>query len=121
MTLLDSNLLIYASKSSQNDVLAYISNATPYASAISQVETLGYHRLETSERHSLEALFRTLMVLPVTPAIIAGAIRLRQQRKMSLGDALIAATALEHELTLATHNTKDFDWIEALRVHDPLA
>jgi predicted nucleic acid-binding protein len=43
------------------------------------------------------------------------AIGLRQQRKMSLGDALIAATALEHNLTLATHNEGDFSWVPGLR------
>ncbi len=40
---------------------------------------------------------------------------------MSLGDAIIAATALEHYQTLVTRNIKDFDWIEGLKVIDPLA
>jgi len=40
---------------------------------------------------------------------------------MSLGDALIAGTALSHGLPLATHNTKDFAWVEELEVIDPLA
>jgi predicted nucleic acid-binding protein len=33
---------------------------------------------------------------------------------------LIAATALRHELTLATRNIKDFDWIKSLTTSDPL-
>ncbi len=40
---------------------------------------------------------------------------------MLLGDALIAATALTHDLTLVTHNTKDFEWVEGWSVFDPLA
>ena len=40
---------------------------------------------------------------------------------MSLGDALIAGTALNVKLKLATHNTKDFEWIEELELIDPLA
>jgi predicted nucleic acid-binding protein len=40
---------------------------------------------------------------------------------MSLGDALIAATAIVHRLTLVTHNVTDFDWIDGLIVLDPLA
>ena len=40
---------------------------------------------------------------------------------MSVGDAIIAATALHSGLTLATHNAKDFAWIEGLDVVDPLA
>ncbi|NQZ10542.1 MAG: hypothetical protein HRT35_25595 [Algicola sp.] len=45
---------------------------------------------------------------------------LRQQRKMSLGDAIIAATALEHHQTVVTHNVKDFEGIEGLKVVDPI-
>ncbi len=40
---------------------------------------------------------------------------------MSLGDSIIAATALEHHQTLVTRNITDFDWIEGLKVFDPLA
>ena len=49
------------------------------------------------------------------------AIRLRQQRKMSLGDSLIAGTALTHGLKLVTCNIADFRWIPALTLIDPLA
>jgi hypothetical protein len=37
-----------------------------------------------------------------------------------LGDALIAATALVHNLELVTHNVADFSWIAGLRVVDPM-
>jgi predicted nucleic acid-binding protein len=40
---------------------------------------------------------------------------------MSLGDALIAGTALSHQLRLATHNTSDFNWINELEVFDPIS
>jgi predicted nucleic acid-binding protein len=39
---------------------------------------------------------------------------------MSLGDALIAGTALAYKQALVTHNTDDFQWITALEVIDPL-
>lgn len=48
------------------------------------------------------------------------AVYFRQQRKMSLGDSLIAATALIHQITLVTHNTQDFAWIDNLSLIDPL-
>jgi hypothetical protein len=60
-------------------------------------------------------------VLPVSGSVVAAAIRLRQKRRMSLGDARIAGTARGHGLPLAAHNTEDFAWIEELEVIDPLA
>lgn len=39
---------------------------------------------------------------------------------MGLGDAIIAATALEHDLTLITRNTRDFHWIANLDLHNPI-
>jgi len=55
-----------------------------------------------------------------TPEIFQTAVDLRQQRSMSLGDALIAATAIYHGLTLATHNIRDFEQIKTLKVVDPM-
>lgn len=49
------------------------------------------------------------------------AIRLRQQKALGLGDAIIAATAVVHAQTLATRNTDDFAWIPGLRLWNPLA
>jgi predicted nucleic acid-binding protein len=40
---------------------------------------------------------------------------------MGLADAMIAATALVHQLPLVTHNTRDFQWIAELELIDPLA
>lgn len=39
---------------------------------------------------------------------------------MSLGDAIIAATALKFQLPLYTHNRADFQRIENLEIVDPL-
>jgi toxin FitB len=38
---------------------------------------------------------------------------------MSLGDALVAGTALVHELTLITRNVDDFSRIEGLSILNP--
>jgi predicted nucleic acid-binding protein len=62
-----------------------------------------------------------LTVLSIDQNILDEAVTLRQKRKTGIGDALIAATAIVHDLTLYTHNTDDFKWIPELRVTDPLA
>jgi len=45
---------------------------------------------------------------------------MRQQRKMSVGDSIIAATAILHKLTLVTANTDDFQWIPDIQLLNPL-
>jgi len=77
--------------------------------------------LGENERRFLEAFFDAADVLPVSQSAVAAAIRLRQRRRMSLGDALVAGTALSHALPLAMHNPSDFAWIDKVEVVDPLA
>jgi toxin FitB len=88
-------------------------------SATSEVEVLGYHRFTQSDRTDFQAFFATITVLVIDAPVILRAISLRQTRKMSLGDALIAATALVHDLPLVTRNTRDFAWIDGLTLIDP--
>jgi predicted nucleic acid-binding protein len=38
---------------------------------------------------------------------------------MTLGDALVAATALVYDLTLVTRNVADFDWVPNLSLLNP--
>jgi predicted nucleic acid-binding protein len=62
-----------------------------------------------------------LTVLPLDQPVLEQAVLLRQQRKMGLGDALVAATALVHRRTLVTRNTADFAWVDGLQLLDPFA
>ena len=67
----------------------------------------------------MEEFFRLARVLPLSQAVLDQAVALRQQRKMSLGDALIAGTALVHGLTLVTRNVDDFQWVQGLTLLNP--
>lgn len=117
--LLDSNIIIYSFRPEYQKLQQFVKNREIFCSAISCVETLGYHKLSDDEKYYLQRFFNTVLVLPVTNEIITTAIEIRQQRKMSLGDVIIAATALEHRQTLVTRNVKDFEWLEGLKVVDP--
>src|SRR5450432_1949819 len=105
--LLDSNVIIYASQTQHPELREFIAEHEPAVSAISFVEVLGYHRLSEKERQHFEEFFAAARILRVSDAVIEQATALRQIRKINLGDALIAATALVHELTLVTRNTAD--------------
>ena len=118
--LIDSNLIIYAAQSEHDELRGYIADEAPFVSVMSKVETLGYHGLDTNAKAFLEDFVGAAAVLPVSQNVVEEAIRLRQKRNMSLGDALIAGTATSRELRVVTHNTDDFDWIDELEVFDPL-
>jgi toxin FitB len=86
---------------------------------VSYVEVLGYPRLSAEERQHFEAFFASATLFSISDGVIHEAVKLRQRRKMTLGDALVAGTALLHSLTLVTRNTQDFDWIDGLTLLNP--
>jgi predicted nucleic acid-binding protein len=119
-TLLDSNLIIYAAQPGHDALRRLIAREAPSVSVVSKVETLGYPDLAPAEEQFLTEFFDVADVRPTSSPVVATAIQCRQQRRMSLGDALIAGTALSHDLRLATRNTDDFTWIDDLAVFDPI-
>lgn len=118
--LIDSNIIIYAAQPGQTALRQFIQDNEPAVSVVSYVETLGYHQLDENEKRFLEAFFAASEVLPITDGIVKWAVMLRQRRRMSLGDALIAGSALAYERILVTHNVDDFAWIKELTVIDPV-
>lgn len=118
--LLDSNIIIYAALPEHERLREFIAEHAPAVSAVSYVEVLGYHRLEEKERRYFEEFFAAAEVLEITSRITDRAVELRQARNTSLGDSLVAGTALEHGLTLVTRNEKDFEWIPGLTLLNPL-
>lgn len=119
MRLLDSNLIIYAA----SDIYAFLRPliAGSYVSGITKLEVLGYRNLTADDKLYLESVFATVEIIPVLNEVIDLAISLRQNRKMSLGDSIIAATAMLNGCELYTNNTADFMHIPNLIVVNPLA
>lgn len=118
--LIDSNLIIYATQPAYAKLRDWLVEHATHYSAITRLETLGYPRLGNIEKQAIAAILDSLEMLMITDATLEIAINLRQQRKMSVGDALIAAACLEHGLPLATANNADFEWIEDLVIHNPV-
>lgn len=118
--LLDSNIIIYAIRSEYENVREFIARNNPAVSAVSYLEVMGYHRLTLEDQRDFSAFFSESRIIPLSWPIIDMAVKLRQQRKMSLGDSVIAGTALVQGFTLATANTKDFQWIPDLALLNPL-
>jgi len=119
--LLDSNSISYSIKPEFAKLCELIAAQSPAVSAISYVEVLGHHQLMELDKQDFTAFFDTARIIPIAQAVLDQAVELRQQRKMSLGDSIISATAILNSLTLITANIDDFRWIQNIKLLDPLA
>lgn len=117
--LLDSNIIIYAAQKENEFLREFIAENNPYVSALSYIEVLGYHKLGNEDKTYFEEFFNASQILPISQAVINQAVRLKQIRKMSLGDSIISGTALVYNLTIITRNTDDFKWITELQLLNP--
>jgi len=120
MKLLDSNILIYSQLTEYAYLRPLIFDNDSAVSKITQLEVLGFHRLDGTAKQYFESCFQLLRLLEINGEIIDKAIDLRQKRKMSLGDAVFAATALCTNATLITRNVTDFADISDLNVINPV-
>lgn len=77
--------------------------------SITKIEALGFSRIHANELLLLETLFEESYNLPLTEDIVERAIKLRQAKSMSLGEAIMAASALEHDYELWTANAAVYD------------
>ena len=119
--LLDSNIVIYALISEYAALRGYLKDLEIHVSQVTRVEVLGFYGLTHDQFLNYESLMADMTHNDVSRGVIDCAVGLRRQRKMSLGDALIAATALEQGLTLITRNERDFQWIPELSIVNPFA
>jgi hypothetical protein len=79
MHLLDSNILIYASKTEYAFLRNYITTETAISavSVATVIEVLGFHRLTSEDKAYFEACFTLLRIFEVTQAVSNKAIELR--------------------------------------------
>ena len=68
----------------------------------------------------MEEFVNTAIELPLDEAVTKQTILLRRSnKKLKLGDAIIAATSLTCDLILITNNTKDFENVQGLKLLNP--
>ena len=118
MIILDTNIFIYLSNGAIDKTL--VDNSNLAFPSVVKIEALGYSQITVAELSFLEALFAECYQIELDEAIVQRAIRLRQQKKMSLGDSIVAASALQYDCELWTVNEEDFSHVEELRIYNPL-
>ncbi len=134
--LIDTNVISeFSNQSPCLEVREWLESADPETLFVSVITVgeirLGIENLPVGKRRvELEIWFAkglpawfAAKLLPVTPAIADrwGRLTVQARRKgitISTADGLIAATALEHNLTLVTRNTRDFSGL-GLSLLDP--
>lgn len=101
-----------------------------HMSAITDYElelgVLGLHRRDPQQARALRQWLSVIRqslgprILPVSPEIARTCAALNVPNRRPWADALIAATALHHGLTVVTRNEKDFD-VPGLAVINPFS
>ena len=117
--MLDSNIVIYSVIEEYEQLRQFIRQYESHVSEITKAEVLGFHHLTVKDKLNFERFFVKAYIYPVNSLIIEKAIKLKQQKKMSLGDSIIASTALMYDLPLMTRNVTDFVWIDGLTIINP--
>ena len=118
MKLLDSNIVIYATKPGFEFLEGTLANDV-CVSVITYVEVLGFPSLSPTESSSLEELLISIPLINITAPVLDFAVKLRRRRRIKLADAFVAATAMAHGYDLVSRNVDDFKWISDLSVINP--
>ncbi|MCB0519765.1 MAG: type II toxin-antitoxin system VapC family toxin [Lewinellaceae bacterium] len=120
MKIIDSNIIIY----SANPVFSYLRplvlDTSNFVASVSLIETLGFQNLHPADEKYFKSVFRMLQIIELSRVIVQRAIEIRQQQNVKLGDSIVAATALVHNLEVNTRNVSDFQKIPGLTVVNPI-
>ena len=122
MYLLDTNAVIYYFKGMQKAVAVFKlledANEDINLSVITKIELLSFDNED--ELKNIDRLLANSRIFSLDDEIVDKTIEVRKKYKLKLPDAIIAATAMINNLTLVTHNKKDFKKIRGLKIIDPL-
>ncbi len=108
LALIDSNVIIYATKGIVDLGQIVQEYSLVLTSVICYAEVAGYAFESEAQEAAVREVLSNIRVLPLDVEIANHAIRYRKARKIKLPDALILATARHSGSDLLTFNQKDF-------------
>jgi len=85
-----------------------------FISVINRIELLGWNINDDDLEASIKNFVESVSEIPLDESIIVETIKIRKRVKIKLPDAIIAATAIVHGLTLLSDN--DFDFLKVPRL-----
>jgi predicted nucleic acid-binding protein len=104
--LADTNAVLYLLGG--NACMAPYLGKTLAVSVISVMELLSYPSITSDEESIIRAFLDQCETLQISDTVKEQTIRIRRQYNVKLPDAIIAATAISHNLTLLTADTGIF-------------
>jgi predicted nucleic acid-binding protein len=118
--LIDTNVIIdnFGNKLPEN-AKTWLNMIDLTISAVTKIEVLGWLNATKEQLKPLYDFMEIARILHINEVVIEKTINIRQTKKIALGDAIIAATALVYESVLISRNTSDFKNIDGLQVIDP--
>lgn len=121
----DSDILIDYLRGRQNAREFLISAGARYPLFISVVSVVeayaGRETREQEKRERLDAFLDSFHIVDLDRALARKAGELRREHEGLFADMIVAASALAHNLTLATRNVRHYQDIDSLRVFAPYA
>ncbi|HEY5464941.1 MAG TPA: type II toxin-antitoxin system VapC family toxin [Hanamia sp.] len=118
--LMDTNIVIdYLGDKLPLPGSSFIDNLPAVISVITRIEILGWYNATPEQLFKLRPFIQNAIIYSLTEHYIQQTILLRQQHKIKLPDAIIAATAMVEDITLITRNSGDFNNINGLKLLNP--
>jgi len=120
--LIDNNAIshFFSGQFSENGMkfISEIIDERPIISVITQIEALSWINADKAKESIVKSFVQDAIILELTNDIIKKCVSLKRSRKIKKPDAIIAATAIVHNITLITSD-KDFSAIPDLKILDP--
>ena len=120
----DTNTVIYYLQKQFPELISnYINqlliSGSPTISAITEIELFCWKTTSTHGIKVLNKFLNKVSIIELEQPIKLKTVDIRKQIRIKLPDAIIAATAIVHKLTLVTRNDKDFKDIHRLKIINP--
>ena len=100
--LLDTNIVIHACQPGGEWLAPWTTHPDAAIASVTRIEALGFAGISPEEETAILDFIYTSPIYALDDEVIEQAIQLRQQKKMKLGDAIIAAAAVAYDIPLVT-------------------
>ncbi len=111
--LIDTNIALYL-LNGDTTIADLLNGRDVYVSFITELELLGYFGIRDQERTIIEDLLNSCIIIELNQAIKATTVNIKQQHKLKLPDAIIAATSIHMNLPFISAD-KGFERIPELQ------